>query len=120
MLLTSPNLPLVFSQNDNVVLTLIATDTQGNPVTLTGATFSTQILGPNNTGAVTFPNAQHTANADQVNFKGYFTLTLGTADTGACAIGENKDIVTAITISGNVASYQGLSILEVLPNVPTQ
>jgi hypothetical protein len=117
MLLTSPNLPITFSQGDDAVLTLQAVDNQGNPVDITGASFSTQILGPNNTGAVTFPNGQHAiTNAAQ----GLFELTLSETDTANCSIGNNKDIVTLITIAGLMASYHGASILEVEASVPLQ
>jgi uncharacterized protein YfaS (alpha-2-macroglobulin family) len=122
MLLASQNnLPLDFTQGDDVTLNLIATDDQGNPQNLTGASLSTQILGPNGSGPVTFPNSQHTI-ANQITNPGQFSLTLRNAgsDTTSCGEGPSKQIITQSTVSGNVTYFRGMGLLTVYPNVPTQ
>lgn len=112
---TSPQLS--FSLGDYVVLTLYAQDNSGTPVNIAGATFSTQILGPNGVGPIVFGNAKHAIVASAF---GQFTLTLGTVDTAQCGLGPNKDILTTITIGGNSAIFQGQGILVVEPPVPIQ
>lgn len=112
-----------FTQGDNnVVLNLTAQDGLGNPVNLTGASFSTQVLGPNGGSIATFPNGQHVANPDQVGNPGKFTLTLANsgADTAACGVGYGKQILTTITIGGAIVTYRGVGILNVFPPTPTQ
>lgn len=118
MLLKVTNNRIAFTQGDTVTLSFTATDQLGNPVDLTGATFSTQINGPNTAGPVTFGNSQHTANPDQVNYTGQFTLALTSSNTAACGIGENKEVVTAITISAKLQYYLGQGILTVYPSPP--
>lgn len=106
-----------FTQGDNVVLTLTAKDGAGNPISLSGATFSTQILGNNSTGPVVFPNGQHTI-VDSPN--GVFTLTLSSTDTQSCGLGPNKEIITSIIKSGVVLQAHGAGILTVLSATPAQ
>jgi hypothetical protein len=108
---------LEFTQGDNASLLLQATDDLGNPQNLTGATFSTQILGANGVGPVTFGNSQHTINNAAL---GQFTLALANTDTPNCGIGTAKEIITTVTISGVVTNYRGVGILSVFPNVPLQ
>lgn len=104
-----------FTQGDYAILQLSAQDGNGNPINLTGATFSTQILGPGAVGPVTFPNSQHAiVNATA----GTFSLTLSTTDTANCAFGINKDVVTQITQGGQPIYFKGQGILTVLPNTP--
>jgi hypothetical protein len=103
------------TQGDYAVLNLTAQDGNGNPVNLTGATFSTQIVGTNGV-VVTFGNSQHAI----VNAAlGQYSLTLAQADTSNCGIGANKDILTTISQSGNPVTYRG-RILTVNPPVPLQ
>ena len=111
----TPSAPaLTFTQGDAPTLNLYAQDQNGNPINLSGATFSTQINGANGVGAVTFGNSQHTiVNAST----GQFQLTLATTDTQNCGEGQNKSIVTSITIGGSVLNFWGNGILQVLaPN----
>ena len=111
---------ITFTQGDNnVVINLTALDGSGNPINLTGASFSTQILGPNPVGPVTFGNSQHAIVSAPM---GTFTLTLanGGADTASCGVGANKDLLTKITISGAVIYYRAKSILTVYSPVPAQ
>lgn len=109
-----------FTQGDTVVLELQATDDEGNPVNLTGATFSTQILGPNPNGPVTFLNSQHTLGNQSTN-PGAFTLALASTDTGNCGEGGNKDIITEVVISGATTYFRGQSLLSrVYPAIPLQ
>lgn len=122
MLLASQSgLPLEFTQGDNVVLQLIATDDQGNPQNLTGASLSTTILGPNGVGPVTFPNGQHTI-ANQTTNKGQFSLALGNAgaDSASCGEGPNKEIITESIIAGAPLYYRGPNLLTIYSNVPQQ
>lgn len=117
-ILTTPNqLPLEFSQGDEVTLELAATDDYGNPINLTGASFSTQILGANGVGPVTFPNGQHSIVSAA---SGTFSLALAATDTPNCGLGANKQILTTITIGGSPTTYRGNNILTVYPEVPLQ
>lgn len=106
---------LSFTQGDNVVLNLNAQDGNGNPINITGATFSTQIMGPAGVVA-TFGNSQHAITNAAL---GQFTLTLAQADTNNCAAGPNKDIITGITISGVKTTLRGIGILTVYGDVPS-
>jgi hypothetical protein len=108
-----------FSQGDNVTINLLATDDNNNPINLTGASFSTQIQGPNIVGPVTFPNGQHTLQ-NQTSFPGCFMLTLTQANTESCGLGANKEILTEVTISGLVTYFRGENLLTVYPAIPTQ
>ena len=72
---------MVFTQGDYAVLNLTATDGNGNPVNLTGASFSTAILGPNGTSPVVFGNGQH---AIVSAVSGTFTHNIATTDTANC------------------------------------
>jgi hypothetical protein len=108
-----------FTQGDNVVLMLQATDDNGNPINITGATFVSQILGPNSPtpGPITFGNSQHAiTNA----VFGMFTLTLAQADSNNCGIGYNKDIISELTISSAQTTYRGMGILNIYPASPVQ
>lgn len=106
---------LAFTQGDNAVLNLTATDGNGNPINITGASFSTQMLGPNGSAIATFANGKHSITNAAL---GQFSLTLGVTDTQSCGVGNNKDIVTAITLSGNVTYFRASGILTVWPPVP--
>lgn len=112
------NPPIHFTQGDNVILNLIAVDVYGNPVSLTGATFSTQISGSNGAAVNVFGNSQHAANVDQINFTGYFTLTLGQADTLNCGENNHKEILTTISIGGNQVYFRGFNALQVYAPTP--
>lgn len=121
MLLNSQdNHPITFTQGDVTTLLLLATDDQGNPVDLTGATLSTQILGPNAIGPVTFPNSQHSIAPDQVTNRGQFSLALSADDTASCGEGTAKQIITESIITGASVYYRGVDLLTVYPNVPLQ
>lgn len=117
LLQTLTGQPLEFTQGDNAVLTLVATDDSGNPQNLTGASFSSQILGANGTGPVPFGNSQH-AIVSAIN--GQFTLTLANTDTPNCGLGQYKQIITTVTIAGVVTNYRGVRILTVYPPIPVQ
>jgi hypothetical protein len=118
MLLTTPgNNQLSFTQGDTPTLTLIATDDQGNPQNLTGATISTQINGANGVGPVVFGNGQHTL-ANQSTNPGQFTLALTAPNTTACGEGTNKEIISTITIAGVILQYRGNALLNVYLGVP--
>lgn len=120
MLLTTPNLlPLEFTQGDTPTLTLVATDDQGNPVNLTGASLSTQIQGANSAGPIVFPNLQHTL-SNQTTNPGEFVLSLSAVDTGNCGEGLHKEIITTANIAGVITNYRGLNLLTVYNPVPIQ
>lgn len=109
---------LRITQGDQVTFNLTARSGAGSLVDLTNAVFTTQISGQNQT-IVSFPNSQHTANPDQVNFKGQFTLALTSSDTLSLAWGSGLEIVTKILINGTAPVYfHGPSILTVLQNIP--
>jgi len=116
MLLKALN-PFTFSQGDQTTLALIAIDDEGTPVDITGATFSTQIQGPNGVGPVTFPDGQHAITDAAL---GEFTLSLSTTDTGNCGLGPHKEILTEITIGGAPQYYRGMNLLTVYPATPFQ
>lgn len=113
------NQPIEFTQGEGITLTLLATDDQGNPVNLTGGTFSTQILGPNSVGPITFPDVQHQALNQNTN-PGQFTLTLSSTDTGNCGEGANKQIITQVNLNGVISYFRGNNLLTVYPAVPLQ
>lgn len=117
-ILQTPNqLPLEFTQGDTAALQLVALDDEGNPIDVTLATFSTQILGPNGENPAQFGNSQHTV-TDGPN--GRFTLGLSTTDTPTCGLGEHKQILTQLTIDVVVETCRGINILTVYPEEPTQ
>ena len=107
--------PLSFTQGNNPVnLNLVATDGNGNPVDITGASFTTQILGP--LGAiVSIPNSQHTITNGPA---GAYTVALTLAQSQACNIGPNKDILLTAVQGSQTTTYRGQGILTVYPPVP--
>lgn len=107
---------ITFTQGDDATLEITAIDGDGNPITLTGAAFTTQIKGRDN--VLSFENAKHEANADQVGNKGKFTLALSKQDTSLCGVGAAKDIVTKIVISDQAIYLHGTGLLTVLENKP--
>lgn len=108
-----------FTQGDTAVLALTATNGNGDPIDLTGASFTTYVRAANGSNA-TFPNSQHTADPDQVANRGKFQLALSSVDTAACGQGENKMILSRIVISSTVIYYRGVDVLNVYPPVPIQ
>lgn len=113
--------PLEFTQGDDVTLQLLATDDLGNPINLTGASLSTQVMGANIVGPVTFPNAQHTL-ANQTTNPGQFALALGNAgaDSTSCGEGNAKQVLTTAVIGGVSTTYRGTNLLTVYPAQPAQ
>ena len=107
---------ITITQGDSALLQLQAVDGNGNPVNITGASFTTLIKGPNGVIA-SFPNAQH-AIVSAAN--GQFSLALATTDTPNCGLGANKEIITLIVASGNTTYFHGPNQLTVLPAVPLQ
>jgi len=106
---------ITFTQGDTATLNLTAQDgTTGAPFDITGATFTSYILGPGGV-VVSFPNSQHTIVTANL---GQFTLALGTTDTAACNVGPNKDILTKIVQSGSTIYFRANGIVQVLPPVP--
>lgn len=105
------------TQGDTASIQLTATDGNNRPIDLTGASFSTSVLGDNGV-AISFPNAQHTANPDQVLFKGQFTLALSSIDTMGIPVGINKEIITLIVIGLTQVNYRGPSALNVYSPIP--
>jgi hypothetical protein len=106
-----------FTQGDTATLDLTATNGNGTPVDLTAAVFTTSFRGTDGV-VISFPNSQHTANPDQVNFKGQFSLALSSADTDSVPVGKNKEIVTKIVQGLSTIYYHGPSALNVLNKIP--
>ncbi len=118
MQLQTQNLqPIEFTQGDSPTLLLAIVDDDGVPVNLTGASFETQILGPNGVGPVVFPNGQHTITNAAL---GQFSLALATTDTPNVNIGSNIEIITMYLIGADVETARGPNLLTVYPPVPTQ
>lgn len=105
-----------FTRGETPSIPLVAKDGTGALINLTGATFQTQMKGPNGQ-AVTFDNSKHTADADQSANKGQFILALNSTDSQSIGIGSGKEIVTKITISGVITYVRG-SILTVKSEFP--
>ncbi len=99
-----------FTQGDDVVLTFYAQDETGEPVSLTGATFVTKI--PGKTAVVEFDNTKH-AIVDAAT--GKYTLTLDAADTESVEAGQDKDILTTVTIDDKKTTYRNMGVLQVFP-----
>lgn len=106
---------ITFTQGDNAILALTAQDGQGNAINISGASFSTQIMGKAGAGVQTFGNSKHTIVS---GISGTFTLTLSPTDTALCGLGVGKEIVTLITISSSQISYHGKNALTVLSATP--
>lgn len=120
MLLQTTNLKQVeFTQGETTTLTLIATDDQGNPYNLTGASLSTEIRANNGADVTTFQNSKHTL-ANQTTNPGQFTLALLSTDTPMCGEGNNKTIITIAVIAGATLYFRGNNTLIVYPPVPLQ
>lgn len=107
-----------FTQGDTPLLTLTATGGNGLGIDLTGATLTTQFKTAGGQ-MVTADNSQHTADADQVNNKGLFTLQLTAAQTVAIGASIGKDIVTEIVNGGSTIFVHGAGILTVQKNKPS-
>lgn len=110
---------ITISQGDTVTLQLTAANGDGVEVDLTGATFTTQIRSPNGV-LLTIPNADHTADPDQVANTGEFTISLTSAQTKALELGRDKEIVTKIVQGGSTIHYHAENILTVLNNFPVK
>lgn len=110
---------VTITQGDTPTITLTAQTGSGTNFDLTGATFQTQILGPNGTIA-TFANSKHTADPDQTTNTGKFTLTLTAADTALIGVGVDREIVTKVTQGSSVTYFHGVKVLTVLPNKPVR
>lgn len=106
-----------FTQGDNAILNLTATDGDGNPVDLTGATFTTYIKSSNGSAVSAFNNSKHSIVSAPA---GTFTLTLTPTDTAACGEGGNKEILTVITQAGKPIYFHGFNMLTVYAAVPLQ
>lgn len=106
-----------FSQGDaGVVLTFTATDGDGNAVDISGASITTSFKSSDGT-PYTVPNGQHVVDPDQVTNPGVFTCTLTVDDTNAIPAGKGKEVVSAVTVSGNVTKYRDF-IVTVHPSNP--
>jgi hypothetical protein len=114
----NPN-SIFFTQGDTPNLLLTAVNAQGNPINLTGATFTTIFRSTDGT-TVTFPNGQHTANPDQTNYTGEYVLALSASDTMSVPVGTNKEVITQIIIGLNTTFFHGPGILTVLSAIPVR
>lgn len=110
---------LVITQGDTVTFQFTATNGEGQPFDLTGATLTTYVRGSDGE-AISFPNSQHTINPDQVFHKGEFTLALTTDDTNGIPLGIYKEVVTKVVQSSSTIYFRGKNILTVYPKIPIQ
>lgn len=106
-----------FTAGDSANLVFTAEDGDGNPVNLTGAVFTTFFRIANGL-TVQFDNSQHTANPDQINFPGQYTLALAVSDTAPIPPGDNKEVITEVVQGGSTIYYHGPNILNVLSPIP--
>lgn len=104
------------TQGDSGTMNLTAKDADGEEIDLTGAVFTTYIKGKDNQ-VRTLDNSKHTADADQVNNKGKFTLAFLTTDSSLWEIGNCKEVLTRIVQGSSTIYYRG-KILNVLPPFP--
>lgn len=107
------------TQGDTATLNFTAEDGNGNPIDLTSAVFTTSVRGLQG-AEISFPNSQHTANPDQINFRGQFSLALASSDTASIPNGINKEVVTEIVIGATTIFYRGENILTVYLQIPRQ
>lgn len=109
---------ITITQGDTATLelTCVAGDVKA-PFTLTGATMTTEIKKSDGT-IVTFPNGQHTPNADQTAHKGEFTLALANTDTADLMTGT-REVLTKVVISGVTTQFHGTGVLLVKSSSPT-
>lgn len=120
LLFSSPAFAVMtITQGDTPTFTLTAQNGDGTNYDLTGAVFTTQILGKAGT-IVTLANAAHTADADQTTNKGKFTLVLTAANTQALLLGPEHEIVTKVVQGSLVTYFHAPNILTVLPPRPTK
>lgn len=109
------------TKGDAVILRFTAYSSPGVVQNLTGATFSTQMMGPGGK-LVTFANAKHAITSAAA---GTFTLTLSAADTALLAESsaeqikkvEGREIKTTITQSALPFTVRA-DILIVYPATP--
>lgn len=90
------------SQGDRAVLNFTLTTGTGTAFDLTGATFSSKILGSDDV-ADTFDDDHHTI---VVAADGTMQLTLSTTETAALKPGL-REVVTTVTQSGNPVKFHG-------------
>lgn len=112
--------PIFLTQGDVATLNLKAVDVNGMAIDLSGASFTTYINGANGQAIQSFPNGQHTANPDQINFKGDFALALSAGDTALLGLSGHKEILTAVLVSSTTIYFRGFNLLAVLPAVPLE
>ncbi len=110
---------ITISQGDTPTFQFLAQNGQQRNIDLTGAAFTTSIIGELG-DLVTIPDAQHTANADQVGHRGEYTMDVTAVQSSSMVIGENKEIVTRVVQGSSIVFLHGVNILTVLPNVPIQ
>lgn len=96
-----------------VTLQFTAELADNTPFDLTGAVFETKIKL--DSGYLTIANSQHTADPDQINNKGQYSMILPTA---SCRAKANQDVVTSVTQGSTVNYFHGNGILTVLPALP--
>lgn len=110
---------LYITQGDTATLQLLAEDGNGSGLNLTGATFSSYILGPNGK-RVNIGNSYHTAAADQTADAGEFSIALTAAQTALLAPGSERELVTKVTIGSSVTTFHGRKLLTILPAYPVR
>jgi hypothetical protein len=110
---------LEITQGDTAQLDLKAViDDALDPMDLTGATFETYIKNTDNS-LTTIPNSQHTANADQVTYRGRFLCSILATQSVNFKLGKGREVVTKVTQGSEVKYLHGLKLLTVLQATPT-
>lgn len=110
----TPGQTLIATQGDAFTLDLIAYDQTGTPHDLTDSTFSSTFI--NEDGSIlTIDNSAHTANPDQITFKGWFTMYF--SGTQSLKVLRNSNFLTKVTQSPDILQFHGtLQILSSLPS----
>ncbi len=109
------NNTIQFTQGNATSITLYAEDEFGAPIDITNATFVTQF--PGSTSVVEFGTDKHEI-VDAA--KGQYKLNLLSADTALVEAGQDKDILSTMTQSGNPLTFRGIGLVQVFaPASPT-
>ena len=105
------------TQGDSITMNLTATTDGSTLFDLTGAVFTSQVIGKANDEIVEFADSKHTEAADQTADKGEFTLTLSATDTALLKVGK-RDLLTKVVQGATVTHFHGIDAVEILAARP--